>query len=95
MERSDDWTWARGEFRARYDRVYTHAGEYENLECLRCMSLPGYIEAGLSDHKPVCVEMRRTEIRAQAALADMPLHAVGSLFHGAGSLLCGDGRGGG
>ena len=22
----DDWTWARGEFRARYDRVYTHAG---------------------------------------------------------------------
>ena len=26
VERSDDWTWARGEFRARYDRVYTHAG---------------------------------------------------------------------
>ena len=25
-ERSDDWTWARGDFRARYDRVYTHAG---------------------------------------------------------------------
>ena len=24
--RSDDWTWARGEFRARYDRVYIHAG---------------------------------------------------------------------
>ena len=23
---SDDWTWARGEFWARYDRVYTHAG---------------------------------------------------------------------
>ena len=26
VERSDDWTWARGEFRARYDRVYIHAG---------------------------------------------------------------------
>ena len=26
VERSDDWTWARGEIRARYDRVYTHAG---------------------------------------------------------------------
>ena len=26
VERSDDWTWARGNFRARYDRVYTHAG---------------------------------------------------------------------
>ena len=26
VERSDDWTWARGKFRARYDRVYTHAG---------------------------------------------------------------------
>ena len=25
-ERSDDWTWARGEIRARYDRVYTHTG---------------------------------------------------------------------
>ena len=24
--RSDDWTWARGELRARYDRVYIHAG---------------------------------------------------------------------
>ena len=24
--RSDDWTWARGEFRARYDRVYIHTG---------------------------------------------------------------------
>ena len=24
--RSDDWTWARGEFQARYDRVYIHAG---------------------------------------------------------------------
>ena len=26
VDESDDWTWARGEFRARYDRVYTHAG---------------------------------------------------------------------
>ncbi len=34
------------------------------------MSLSGYIEAGLSDHKPVCVEMKRTDIRAQAALPD-------------------------
>ena len=66
--RSDDWTWALGEFQTRYDRVYIHAGVYEKLECLRCMSLPGYIEARLSDHKPVCVEMRRTDIRAHTAL---------------------------
>ena len=26
VERSDDWTYAHEEFRARYDRVYTHAG---------------------------------------------------------------------
>ena len=26
VERSDCWTWARGDFRARYDRVYFHAG---------------------------------------------------------------------
>ena len=26
VERSDGWTWAHEEFRARYDRVYTHAG---------------------------------------------------------------------
>ena len=26
VERSDGWTWARGDFRARYDRVYFHAG---------------------------------------------------------------------
>ena len=26
VERSGDWTWARGAFRARYDRVYIHAG---------------------------------------------------------------------
>ena len=32
--------------------------------------MSGYIEAGLSDHKPVCVEMKRTDIRAQAALPD-------------------------
>ena len=70
VERSEDWTWARGEFQARYDRVYTHAGEYAALDCLRCATLPGYIEAGLSDHKPVCVEMRRTDTRAQAALPD-------------------------
>ena len=34
------------------------------------MSLPGYIEAHLSDHKPVYVEMRRTDKRAHAALPD-------------------------
>ena len=56
------------------------------------MSLSGYIEAGLSDHKPVCVEMRRTNIRAHAALPDrfVPngggrgFAAAGSLLHGAG-----------
>ena len=26
VERGDDWTWARDEFRARYDRVYIHTG---------------------------------------------------------------------
>ena len=26
VERRDDWTWALGEFRARYDRVYIHEG---------------------------------------------------------------------
>ena len=31
------------------------------------MNLPGYIEAGLSDHKPVCVEMRRIDNLAHAA----------------------------
>ena len=73
VERDDGWTWAHGEFRARYDRVYTHEGEHEKLDCLRCVTLPGYIEAGLSDHKPVCVEMRRTDTSAQAALSDRSL----------------------
>ena len=58
------------------------------------MSLPGYIEAGLSDHKPVCVEMKRTDIRAQAALPDRSVpkggghgfSLVGSLLHGAGNM---------
>ena len=31
------------------------------------MVLPGYIEAGLSDHKPVCVEMRRIDNLVHAA----------------------------
>ena len=58
------------------------------------MSLSGYIEAGLSDHKPVCVVMKRTDIRAQAALAETSVpeggaHGVplaGSLLHDAGSM---------
>ena len=58
------------------------------------MSLPGYIEARLSDHKPVCVEMRRTDIRAQAALPDRSVpkggdqwfSLAGSLLHGAGNV---------
>ena len=61
---------------------------------MRCMSLSGYIEAGLSDHKPVCVEMRRTNICAHAALPDRPVPngggrgfaAAGSLLHGAGHI---------
>ena len=58
------------------------------------MSLPGYIEARLSDHKPVCVEMKRTDIRAQAALPDRSVpkgggqgfSLAGSLLHGAGNM---------
>ena len=58
------------------------------------MSLSGYIEAGLSDHKPVCVEMKRTDIRAQAALPDRSVpqgggqgfSPAGSLLHGAGNV---------
>ena len=58
------------------------------------MSLPGYIEARLSDHKPVCVEMRRTDIRAHAALPDRSVPKgggrgfapAGSLLHGAGHI---------
>jgi len=58
------------------------------------MSLPGYIEARLSDHKPVCVEMRRTDIRAHAALPDRSVPKgggggfaqAGSLLHGAGNM---------
>ena len=41
------------------------------------MSLPGYIEAHLSDHKPVYVEMRRTDKRAHAALPDRSLPKSG------------------
>ena len=41
------------------------------------MHLPGYIEARLSDHKPVCVEMRKTDLRAHAALPDRIMPEVG------------------
>ena len=53
------------------------------------MSLPGYIEARLSDHKPVCVEMRRTDKRAHAALPDsggQRFAPAGSLLHDAGNM---------
>jgi endonuclease/exonuclease/phosphatase family metal-dependent hydrolase len=70
VEDGDGWTWARGGLRTRYDRVYTHVGGREKLDCLRCATLPGYIEAGLSDHKPVCVKMKRTDTRVQAAVPD-------------------------
>ena len=57
------------------------------------MRLPGYIEARLSDHKPVCVEMKRTDIRAQAAIPERSVSKggahgfalAGSVLHGAGS----------
>ena len=77
------------------DREFCHAGEYENLDCLRCLSLPGYIEARLSDHKPVCVEVRRTDTSAHAALPERPMPIgegregaapAGSLLHGAGNV---------
>ena len=58
------------------------------------MSLPGYIEARLSDHKPVYVEMRRRDIRACAALPDRSVQKgrgrgfdpVETLRHGAGNI---------
>ena len=57
------------------------------------MSLPGYIEARLSDHKPVCVEMRRTDKRAHAALPDRSVPKGGGRgFSWAGSLLQGAGN---
>ena len=57
------------------------------------MSLSGYIEAGLSDHKPVCVEMKRTDIRAQVAIPERAVSKGGAhgyavarrVLHGGGS----------
>ena len=71
-ENGNDWTWTRDGFRARYDRVYTYAGDYET-GCLRCAALPGYREAGLSDHTPVSVEINGINTRMQAALAGMSM----------------------
>ena len=71
------------------------------------MTLPGYIEASLSDHKPVFVEIKRTDVRAQATIPVWPTSArlgagggvasTGSMLHGAGNMQgrCparGDGR---
>ena len=42
VERGDDWTWARDEFRARYDRVYFHAG-VTKLTLLKVIATPDFI----------------------------------------------------
>jgi endonuclease/exonuclease/phosphatase family metal-dependent hydrolase len=79
-EGGDDWTWAHGTFRARYDRAYIHAGARESLECVRCSTLPGYMEAHLSDHKALFVELRRERASEGAAVAQSSMPAAGCHF---------------